>query len=559
MKRLFYRICSLFMCLTLVFAQTSALVNENVDALQEEILSKIFEKVEYIRYDYNDNWHISVVKSGDIPKIWYFYDEQDQLIRENNKILNKTITYSYDCRGNIQNKKIYSFTDYTLENQIPENIMEYKYTNLDKLIDYNGKKITYDKFGNPLQYKNDWKFEWKNGRQLLKAAKSNNEIQYKYDNDGYRTQKIVNGKTTEFVYTKTGIASQKFGNNIIKWYCPEDEQFANFNYNGTDYVYIKNMLGDIIGIADFSGNIIVNYTYDSWGKLISITDENGKDVTYDESHIGYINPLRYRSYYYDVETKLYYLLSRYYDAETGRFLNEDDRECLKQNGFSDTDIDEYNNLYIYCYNNPINYVDEDGRYGTPIQWACAVIGGVAGRYFGDYVARKFGFVPRGKGWQNATNYWLIRSGVVVGGAVVGWFTGTAVMKVAAAFLLTNPNTLEKMPAMLRWFLGLDIGGKGLASGNVADFILSAPRVGRAQESDIYHRAGSFLSRSQLAQGKAFFIPDYKGVNYSVLLQTYGKVNNKSGIFEYIIAKGGVITHQLFKEGGVINGIANAKR
>lgn len=58
---------------------------------------------------------------------------------------------------------------------------------------------------------------------------------------------------------------------------------------------------------------------------------------------------------------------------------------------------------------------------TPIQWICAVIVGVAGWYFGDHVARKFGFVPYGKGFQNSTKYWLIRLGVVVGGAAVGWF------------------------------------------------------------------------------------------------------------------------------------------
>ncbi|MCL2313000.1 MAG: hypothetical protein FWC41_11040, partial [Firmicutes bacterium] len=155
--------------------------------------------------------------------------------------------------------------------------------------------------------------------------------------------------------------------------------------------------------------------------------------------------------------------------------------------------------------------------------------------------------------------WLIRSGVVVGGAVVGWFTGTAVMKVAAAFLLTNPNTLEKMPAMLRWFLGLDIGGKGLASGNVADFILSAPRAGSALDKvDVYHRAASFVSRSQLANGKAYFRPGGDG-SKNVLLQTYGKVNNISGIFEYLISKGGVITHQRFVKGGVVNGIINQRR
>ena len=135
-------------------------------------------------------------------------------------------------------------------------------------------------------------------------------------------------------------------------------------------------------------------------------------------------------------------------------MSEDDKERFIQNGFDDVDIEKYNNLYVYCYNNPVNYTDEDGKFGTPIQWVCAVIGGVAGWHFGDYVARQFGFVPKGKGWKNATNYWLIRSGIVVGGAVVGWFTGTAIMKVAYNYLLANPVVMSKMPKGLLWFLGI---------------------------------------------------------------------------------------------------------
>jgi len=459
LKKLFYRICSMFICFTLTFAQVSVSAAPNSDESINEILSKIVEKFEDRSYEYNDSCHISVVKSGGVPKVWYSYDEQGQLIRENNKVLNKTITYSYDCRGNIKNKKIYPFTDCVLENQVPENTIEYKYADLDRMIDYNGQKITYDEFGNSLQYKNGWKFEWKNERTLSTAVKSGNSIQYEYGNGDYRNRKTVNGKKTEFEYIGDRIVSQKSADCTINWYLPESEEFANFNYNGTDYIYIRNIAGDVIGIADFSGTIVANYTYDSWGKLISITDENGKDVTYDTSHIGYINPIRYRSYYYDCETHLYYLLSRYYDPEVGRFISEDNKEFIKNIGI---DLEEYN-LYSYCYNNPVNMVDENGHFGTPIQWICAVIGGVAGWYFGDYVARKFGFVPHGKGWKNSTNYWLIRSGVVVGGAAVGWLSGLALMKVASSFLLANPAVMAKMPSIILWILGLGSGSSDIAN------------------------------------------------------------------------------------------------
>lgn len=74
-------------------------------------------------------------------------------------------------------------------------------------------------------------------------------------------------------------------------------------------------MGDIVGIADAAGNLIASYTYDAWGKVTSVTGSN--------TAIGELNPFRYRSYYYDSDIQLYYLQSRYYDPEIGRFINLD--------------------------------------------------------------------------------------------------------------------------------------------------------------------------------------------------------------------------------------------
>jgi len=117
------------------------------------------------------------------------------------------------------------------------------------------------------------------------------------------------------------------------------------NLNGTDY-YVRNAQGDIIGLIDKAGSEVVNYTYDSWGKLVSI-DGSLKDA------VRVKNPYRYRGYRYDSETGLYYLQSRYYNAEVGRFLNinailGDTGEILSHN------------LFSYCENNQVNFVDNDG-------------------------------------------------------------------------------------------------------------------------------------------------------------------------------------------------------
>jgi hypothetical protein len=120
------------------------------------------------------------------------------------------------------------------------------------------------------------------------------------------------------------------------------------------------------------------------------------------------------------------------------------------------------NLFAYCGNNPVNFMDSTGHFGTPLQWACAAIGAIAGWFFGDYVARQLGYRS---GWK----YWAIRGGVAIGGAVIGWFAGTAILKVMTKFLLANPAVMARMPGLVLWFLG--IGGGGAAITNALQNII----------------------------------------------------------------------------------------
>ena len=101
----------------------------------------------------------------------------------------------------------------------------------------------------------------------------------------------------------------------------------------------------MLKIVDGSGNVVGSYTYDAWGKVLSATGE-----------IAQANPIRYRSYYYDAETGLYYLQSRYYDPEIGRFISADDTQYL---GASGTALGY--NLFGYCENNPVNAADPTGN------------------------------------------------------------------------------------------------------------------------------------------------------------------------------------------------------
>ena len=113
------------------------------------------------------------------------------------------------------------------------------------------------------------------------------------------------------------------------------------------------MQGDVVRILNGGGAEVAIYTYDAWGKNLQITDGSGNDVSADTSHIANINPFRYRGYYYDVEIGWYYLNARYYDPNVGRFLSPD--TILGANG----GLQGYN-LFAYCNNNPVMFVDLDG-------------------------------------------------------------------------------------------------------------------------------------------------------------------------------------------------------
>ena len=132
------------------------------------------------------------------------------------------------------------------------------------------------------------------------------------------------------------------------------------NLNGTDYYYLYNAQGDVIALYDSTGTIVTEYKYDSWGKLLSTTGSGA-------STIGTLNPLRYRGYFYDTDLSLYLLETRYYDPETGRFINAD--------GVFDNRGVETTNLYAYCANNPINNKDSNGN--LSVNFGAALVNGVA--------------------------------------------------------------------------------------------------------------------------------------------------------------------------------------
>ena len=117
-------------------------------------------------------------------------------------------------------------------------------------------------------------------------------------------------------------------------------------WNGTTYLYLTNIQGDVIAILDTDGNIVVQYTYDAWGNILTTTGTLAETL-------GVINPLTYRGYVYDQETSLYYLQSRYYNPTFGRFINADALVATGQGLLG-------NNMFAYCNNTPVVNTDPTG-------------------------------------------------------------------------------------------------------------------------------------------------------------------------------------------------------
>ena len=223
--------------------------------------------------------------------------------------------------------------------------------------------MTYDEIGNPLSYRH-YTLTWQNGRQLASLQIMQLKINYTYDVDGLRTSKSVPNIDLEHKYYYVGsrLQYEDRGNSNALWYfydadgTPSGIRYRNNGGVVSDYYFVCNWRGDVIQIYNTAGELVSTYDYDAWGNVTA--HETDKD-TYG---ITNINPIRYRGYYYDTETGMYYVNSRYYDPATKRFVNSDDSEIIDG---SNAHLLE-NNLFAYCFNNPTNMIDEDGNWP---QWA----------------------------------------------------------------------------------------------------------------------------------------------------------------------------------------------
>ena len=289
--------------------------------------------VQRLSYTYDASGNITAIEDNAGAVASYEYDGLGRLTREN-IAGKKTVEYHYDSAGNLTSKKEYAYTTGNLGAIKATHSYQYASgTWGDRLAFYDGACITYNAAGYPTCYRGN-ALTWSNGN-LTKYG----NLTFAYNDAGIRIKK----GTTEYIVKDDLILAEKRGDTVIHYYY-DDSGVAGFEYNGQKYFYRKNLQGDIIGIYDSCWNLLGQYEYDAWGNLLSQIG----------SEILKINPFRYRGYYCDTESGIYYLNSRYYDPVIGRFISPDSLKYLDPKAYNGL------NLYAYCRNNPVMGYDPEG-------------------------------------------------------------------------------------------------------------------------------------------------------------------------------------------------------
>ena len=271
----------------------------------------------------------------------YAYDYRGFLTKADNE------TFGYDKNGNITN---YNGTVFGYDSVIK-----------DKLVSVGGNAVTYASAAslNPTSWNGrSYGFE---GRRLKSFSFGGKNCSYEYDEQGHRIFKSVNGEETSYTYCGDKLVIEDGPNGKLFFLYDENGELYGFVKDEKKYFYIKDITGTIYGIVDESGTLVGKYEYSAYGKCT---------ILLDTDKIATINPFRFKCYYYDRESGMYYCHTRYFVPEWGRWLNTDHFEFLK--------FDDINgmNLFAYCNNSPIMYSDSTGTVPKWLKWllfAAAVV------------------------------------------------------------------------------------------------------------------------------------------------------------------------------------------
>ncbi|KAF1084282.1 tRNA nuclease WapA precursor [Sporotomaculum syntrophicum] len=277
----------------------------------------------------------------------YTYDNSNRLKTMHNKLGGQTITqysYNYDNNGNItsvtENGQTTSYI-YDVLNRLT-GVQRPGGEQLSYQYDSRGNRTTASPNDSGLDGFIPGDFSYSNWDQLATFTTGGQTSNYSYDPEGLRTKKVTPSGTTRYHYDNTGrvITESNAGGYVTAQTIWGNQALAR-KVGGSYYYYLYNGHGDVTKVIDQNGNIVNSYTYDEWGNILSQQEQLPQ-------------PLKYAGEYYDDESGLYYLRARYYDPTVGRFISRDSNEGSITNPLS-------LNLYVYCYSNPLNYLDPTGH------------------------------------------------------------------------------------------------------------------------------------------------------------------------------------------------------
>ncbi|WP_461877435.1 DNRLRE domain-containing protein [Fusicatenibacter sp.] len=314
------------------------------------LLKEINNNGKKLSFTYDAVGNIVTISENGVQKVKYTYNALSELTRVDSAWENKSITYTYDAGMNMTSRKEYSYTTGTLGNAVKTDLFTYRTSGWkDQLISYNGSSISYDAVGNITAYQGKT-LTWYRGSLLHSLTLNGKKAVYHYDSEGHRIQwKDLNGISHKNYWCGNKLMGTKYGDVLVQFVYGADKSPMMLKKGEKEYYYLYNSQNDVIGLIDSDGKQVVNYSYDAWGKQTGLTDTSGENI-------GKLNPFRYRAYCYDDDTKLYVTASRYYDPELCRFLCADNFDVVIEKMFSMNG----KNLYVYCCNNPVNAVDEEG-------------------------------------------------------------------------------------------------------------------------------------------------------------------------------------------------------
>ena len=419
----------------------------------------------------------------------YEYDSRGFLIKADDE------TYSYDKNGNIVKKG-----DYTLT---------YDSNIKDRLVSFNGTKIEYDSSNplNPRKYgSNTYQFE---GRRLVRWLYGGGYYDYVYNDEGLRIKKTdYRGITWNYIYDGNKLIREKSINNTLDFLYDEyDNLYGFIKDNSEKYLYIRDQLQNIIGITDINGKIVVKYSYDAWGAIKSIIDTSS-------SGIGKLNPFRFKGYYYDNESSMYYCKTRYYVPQWGRWLSPDSIEYLNPESINKL------NLYTYANNNPVIYYDPDGHMALLcallILGAIGMVANVGSQALTDLAYRnEFKWenylVAAGAGFLGGMCYAIPGVGSIVSAAVTSGLTTAGQMIVSGEYYDC-------------WDYLIMAGGSAILSG------LTAWEFGKISNNLSFFKDSNFI-----LDNFSKFATNYGGITLksTVILQAAGQIAIRETIAGFV--------------------------